>query len=481
MATYIQHQHILRPQYLGGGEWELKNLTDVTVLFGKNGSGKSILLRQWRNADPDGAHYVAPERTGEIQSNPSNMQSQLIAINRMSASSRNYVNDYRTQVVSRVQSYFLARGAHRSNLLPGRTPSEIEEMLTELIPDFEFQIKADDPPYVIRRLSTNEAVGGVDQLSSGEAQLVTISLDILTIAAIWELEKRNQRILLIDEPDAHIHPDLQIRFADFTQRVARNYDLQVIIATHSTTMLSALGQIGGAETSVIYLDRRDTTFQARSFNKVMKEMTTCLGGHALMGPLFNSPLLLVEGDDDYRIWSQVPRHHQISLAVVPANGDEIFQYQRTLEMIFCSITEPSQRPLGFALLDGDKRLPIPNPQSPQNFVRFVRLVCHESENLYLTNEVLADLETTWVKASRQIVERSGEFGDRADTLADAETWDRQNVDIKNVIEDVSRIIDPKNVHWTNRVGRCIGRKRPEGQLAEFLGQKVLDSLWPITE
>ncbi len=53
-----------------------------------------------------------------------------------------------------------------------------------------------------------------------------------------------------------------------------------------------------------------------------------------MGPLFGSPILLVEGDDDYRIWSQVPRHHIVNLAVIPSNGDEIKHYQKTLESIF---------------------------------------------------------------------------------------------------------------------------------------------------
>ncbi len=65
--------------------------------------------------------------------------------------------------------------------------------------------------------------------------------------------------------------------------------------------------------SCIYLDRTKSDFSAQPFTSVTKELSACLGGHALMGPLFGVPILLVEGDDDYRIWSQVPRHHIISL------------------------------------------------------------------------------------------------------------------------------------------------------------------------
>ncbi len=40
---------ILKPDYLGTSYWNLKELTPIAVIFGKNGSGKSILLRQIRN------------------------------------------------------------------------------------------------------------------------------------------------------------------------------------------------------------------------------------------------------------------------------------------------------------------------------------------------------------------------------------------------------------------------------------------------
>ena len=47
------------------------------------------------------------------------------------------------------------------------------------------------------------------------------------MAAIWDIQKQPQRFMLVDEPDAHIHPDLQARFADFLVRVGRKQNLQL--------------------------------------------------------------------------------------------------------------------------------------------------------------------------------------------------------------------------------------------------------------
>jgi len=217
-------------------------------------------------------------------------------------------------------------------------------------------------------------------------------------------------LALIDEPDAHIHPDLQVRFADFVFQIAKHFKLQVVVATHSVSLLAALGQFGGERASVIYINRKRAEYKAQRFQSVQKTLSACLGGHVLMGPLFGFPILLVEGDDDYRIWSQVPRHHIASFAVIPSNGDEIKKYQKTLEQIFASLREIDEEPCGYALLDGDKNIPEPNEDNPQRNIRFVGLQCHESENLYLSDEVMSDLGTTWHEAAQRISERANDYG-----------------------------------------------------------------------
>lgn len=466
-----------RPDPLGGGQWRLSNLTTITAVFGKNGSGKSLLLRAWRDTNTATCHYVVPERGGEIDYQAQYLQQQIDSKERREASVRNFVDQYRRQVVARIQAYFAVRGNSRLGQLPGN-PNELEVLLSQLLPDFTIELTAtSNPPYRLTRVSGNAKVGNIDHLSSGEAQLLTIALDILTIAAMWDIQGEASRVMLVDEPDAHIHPDLQARFADFLVGVVEKYKLQVIVATHSTTLLAALGQFGSDAASVIYLDRTKSEFSAEPFTKVMKELAACLGGHALMGPLFGVPLLLVEGDDDYRIWSQVPRHHVVSFSVIPSHGEEIKQYQRNLERLFHVLRENSETVAGYALLDGDKAKPHANADTPQKHIRYIQLACHESENLYLTDEVLELLGTNWRDASARIVAEADKFGNKAAQLKGAATWDRKNGDIKAIIQEISHTLDIKNVHWTIRVAQATGRKRPSGQLADFLGLEVIDALW----
>ena len=45
----------------------LRNLTDITVIFGRNGSGKSLLLRAMNEKfDRKEVLYTSPERAGEF-------------------------------------------------------------------------------------------------------------------------------------------------------------------------------------------------------------------------------------------------------------------------------------------------------------------------------------------------------------------------------------------------------------------------------
>jgi hypothetical protein len=475
MAVYQREVVVPRPHLPGGREWRISGLNGITVLFGKNGAGKSVLLRSWRDRFLQETHYVAPERTGDMNFEPVLLATQGSPEGRRSESQRNFSANYRQQIVARITSYLAARGAHKGER-PGN-PLVLERLINVLMPDFEIQLVAGMPPFELVRVTGGAKISNIDELSSGEAQILSIGLDILTISAIWDLENKPARVVLIDEPDAHIHPDLQVRFADFLVQVSSAFGIQIVLATHSTTLLAALGQFGDANTSTIYLTRDTTEIAAKPFDSLQKEIAACLGGHALMGPLFGAPLLLVEGDDDYRIWSQVPRHHKINLAVIPSNGDEIKRYQQSLEKLFAAVTEP--RIMGFAVLDGDKGKPTPSDHHPQNFVRYIQLRCHEAENLYLSDEVLGDLGHSWETASRRIVEEADRFGGKAAALKEAGGWDRQDVDLKGLMEELMLILDKKNVHWTVRVGRGIGLARPSGHLAELLGEEVVRSLWGV--
>lgn len=468
METY--DIEIPKPPYLGDTNWKLTQLTPITIIFGKNGSGKSILLRNLRDKDPDQYSYIVPERAGDLQYKPQFVDNEISGQKRAASAKSNLNPTYRDQVIARVSAFLQKRGT-KDIPKPGSI-IEIESSLQELFPNFKFTITPDSPHFNIQRLPDFQDANNASVLSSGEIQLITLGLDLLLACEIWELDDVTGT-LLIDEPDTHVHPDLQQRLAQFLVRLYHRYNCKIIAATHSTTLLAALGHYGQNKTSLIYLDYKKE-HKAKPFDKFLQTLSTCLGGHALMGPLFNFPILLVEGDDDYRIWSEIPRHHKIQFAVIPCGGDEIHEYQKSLENLFSSMLDSSNSTSGYALLDGDQT----KPNSKQDHVKYLVLNCHESENLYLTDELLKELGyNTWDEACNKIIERSDEFGDKSAKLKDVKNWDRKTVDCKDVINEIQKILDEKNLPWSYRLGKVLGAKKPEGQLASFLGEETVSSLW----
>jgi ATPase subunit of ABC transporter with duplicated ATPase domains len=102
----IHHQvvEIARPEFLGGGQWRLSRLNAVNVVLGRNGCGKSQLLRTLRDRSMAASHYVVPERTGEIQFEAGLMVEVLDANRRRERSRGNFSSNYRQEVVTRIQS-----------------------------------------------------------------------------------------------------------------------------------------------------------------------------------------------------------------------------------------------------------------------------------------------------------------------------------------------------------------------------------------
>jgi len=460
------------PEYLNEScKINLIGLLKFNVIFGKNGSGKSILLRSWRDMSPEKIHYIVPERAGEILFSPTHLSRELNGMSRRDMTMYNFYDHYRDSVIARIQSYFIKRGNYRGKNIPG-DPDEIEKMLAFLLPEFKIGLQGDMPPYKLIRHNSDKAIMDITNLSSGEAQLLTLGIDIITIAAIWELEGQEDNWILIDEPDLHLHPDLQIRLAEFIAKVAKHFNCKVGIATHSTSLLAAIGYFAEENLALFLANPNESDWIGEPWTKYHNICARVLGGHLLLGTLFAVPILLVEGDDDYKIWSEIPRHHRVQFAVLPCNGEEIHQHQKYLEKLFTAISDkPSIK--GIALLDGDKALPTNKHNNPQNYIKFIKLGCRESENLYITDDVLKDIGLTWSEAQQKIRSESSKYdGDKKQRLLSIAESDRKNHDIKPIINQISQILDPKNVPWTMRVGKTLGKGNFSKNMMEFLGEDV---------
>ena len=73
----------------------------------------------------------------------------------------------------------------------------------------------------------------ISDLSDGEKQLIYL-------LAIMTYFVGKNTIILLDEPDTHIYPTLQMNLVDYLRRI--NYKANIIIATHSPYIVSSLGK-----------------------------------------------------------------------------------------------------------------------------------------------------------------------------------------------------------------------------------------------
>src|SRR5260221_8289412 len=90
---------VKRPVFLGGTTWRLERLNSINVVFGRNGSGKSVMLRMLRDEDPKAHHYIVPERSGEISFDSGLIAEVVDAAMRRNGSQGNFSPNYRQQIV----------------------------------------------------------------------------------------------------------------------------------------------------------------------------------------------------------------------------------------------------------------------------------------------------------------------------------------------------------------------------------------------
>ncbi|MCW1401747.1 AAA family ATPase [Novosphingobium sp. MW5] len=465
---------IPRPDFLGGGHWIASNFGPITVLLGRNGAGKSIFLRHWRSNISDPVHYINPERSGSITFDP-NVYGQLIN-NQEMRSEQNIDTQYRQKASTSIQRYYTDYAVQNGDVLVGK--DEFIELLNIALPNYRFELIATPPFWRGERLSNGHKIDNSDQLSSGESQILSMSMDILAQYSRLPKNTAQFRTLLIDEPDAHIHPDTQANFCRLISVFQKRIGMNVVIATHSVEIIGGLALHCPDRTACAILEPNSTEIRARPIEGMHAEALSALGGGVLMGRLFGALLLLVEGEDDHDVWSQAARTGSLNATVIPCGGGErMKKKQKLLEDLFKGLRDPVSKPFGIAILDADKKLPEPNPRNRQIYIKFERLKCHEIENLVLTDEVLAQIGLTWGDFVEKIEGWEGKSASKKAKLKKIISLPKKDVDLKGLMPTIESLIFPDMGRWTRIVGNILAKGRPTGELAEFIGEEILDAIY----
>lgn len=362
---------------------ELIRNSRFTILLGKNGSGKSTQLRALDASGNFGTNYISPERGGtlkydaSIEQNLTNNEQWLVSDRRKN----------RTEYF-RQQSAYQFRNLEILVLREIEQNSEKRRDATYSFDSTLSKVNALLPAIELRRSDRgfkiyNRAGVAIDEnhVSSGEAELIALSIEVLVFAR----ETKTNKVLLLDEPDVHLHPDLQQKFVSFIENVAVEFDFKVVIATHSTAVIGAFSK--EADLQIVPItDRSQSSFGTFRYSPICHEILPVFGAHPLSTQFNRSPVLLVEGEDDKRVFDQFVRSAGGKFSFSPCvvgTVDHMYEWEKWLNDFLPSIYD-APKALSIRDLDSSEQATIED----LGCVSRARLNCYAVENLLVTNECL---------------------------------------------------------------------------------------------
>jgi hypothetical protein len=177
-------------------------------------------------------------------------------------------------------------------------------------------------------------------ISSGESELISLAIECLTFSKECMPEKFN--VLFLDEPDVHLHPDLQVRLMQFLKQIVSESPSRILIATHSTALLGTLESYEDVHIGLRTFEQKDIEF--KPVTSIFKKILPVFGAYPLSNLFNEAPIFLVEGEDDERIWQQAVRSSNGRLRIYPCSVDGIgnlndLEEQSKISLRLCTIRQ----------------------------------------------------------------------------------------------------------------------------------------------
>lgn len=473
---------------LKGQTAHLTGLNNINVIMGRNGAGKSRFLRDIdeitsRNREHFNVRYVSPERAGSFKrdgnvltnmSNSPDWLRQVRAVNQASnfkAASAMLFREAETLYLRRLASTPEIRMDQARNFETDRL-SKINQLLTNI------SLEMGNVDFEFRSLADGQTVSP-DGISSGESEAVALAAEILYFFDTIEPAKFN--VLLLDEPDVHLHPDLQARLGKLVIAMLDEFkdhadSIAVCLSTHSSPLVCSLADsqyvsIGTKNFAVDAVELKPTSAELRKVAPFF--------GHPLSLSLSEDAALILEGEDDERVWQQAARASQGRIKVFPVLAGSVNQ-QSELETFCVGLLDTLyDDPVAFSLRDGDGV--VDHPLEHRLPLKRYRLHCYAIENALLSDPCLTLMGTTWdgfVAAATKWVEENPTHRDIALVQELAVSEDRlRHKKIKNIRQLVCAILECKKP-WEVVVGQAIGALTKEeltnsNMLVAFLGADVV--------
>lgn len=198
---------------------------------------------------------------------------------------------------------------------------------------------------------------------------------------------RRASILLLDEPDAHLHVILQKQVYDRLRQVASQRGCQLLIATHSEILVDSTSP----EKILSFLEqphRLIDDFQRDQVREALKRLTSL----DILSARRTQRILYVESDSDFallREWAKALKHHQAChfLEKEPYYYEIRGSNPREAKAHFFALKAVQNDIRGVLMLDGDNR-GLPDRELSAEGLTILRWKRYEAENYLIHPQAL---------------------------------------------------------------------------------------------
>lgn len=188
------------------------------------------------------------------------------------------------------------------NKLPGKYLDELSELYKKFTGyEIHFNGKLNNFGGIRSKTEFSTNTEGIDSntISAGEDNLLTILTSLVSLKAYYESINSNENnsvesILLIDELDASLHPEFQIKLLKEFQQYSKEYKIQFFFTTHSFSLIdySLDNKIG----KLIYLT--DQVDHVDLLSNINKYSINALLQNNLVQNIYGSTMIPVLLEDD---------------------------------------------------------------------------------------------------------------------------------------------------------------------------------------